>query len=416
MLWLMQIVFLQSFYVQMKTSDVKKLAAEIVNEYGSEDFLDTLDEMTFRNAVLVIIRDNSGNVVFFSDEHRGPNRGGGSFQPVQGGNRLFGKSLSYMTDFPNGGTVEISTPLEPLNSTTDILRTQLFYVTMASLLISLIIAFFISRKFSRPITNITKQATKLSAGNFEITFEKGFCAELDELSATLDDTAEQLSRVETLRRELLANISHDLRTPLTMIKAYSEMIRDISGDKREKREEHLAVITRESDRLAALVDDILDLSSLQADGEIINAVNLNISEIVKQTLSQFAPFFERENIIAATRIEPDSYALADKKRLTQVLYNFIGNAVAHVGKDKKIVVILTDLGGAVRFEVSDNGEGIAPAELSLVWDRYYTSKESGTSSGLGLSIAKSILEAHGAKYGAVSSPGNGSTFWFEIQK
>lgn len=414
-LWLMQIVFLQSFYVQMKTSDVKKLAAEIVREYSSDSFLERLDEITFRNAVLVIIRDKSGEIVYFSDEHSGPNRGA-RFIPQAGGDRRFGKSFSYSAELPDGGAVEISTPLEPLNSTTDILQTQLFYITLLSLLISLGIAFFISRKFSRPITNISAKASELAEGNFDVTFEKGFCAELDELSATLDDTAEQLSRVENLRRELLANISHDLRTPLTMIKAYSELIRDISGENRAKREEHLAVIMRETHRLATLVDDILDLSSIRADGDKLNPLNLNLSGIVKQTLVQFSPLFEKENILVIAEIEPDAYALADVKRLTQVLYNFIGNAVAHVSADKKIIVKLLDLGGSVRFEVTDNGEGIAPADLPLVWDRYFTAKEGGAASGLGLSIAKSILEAHSAKYGAVSSPGNGSTFWFEIKK
>jgi signal transduction histidine kinase len=418
-LWLMQIVFLQSFYERMKTSDVKKIAATIVREYGSADFADTLDELTFRNAVLVVIRDARGEITYFSDEHNGQNRPRPQFyggEPLPGGgDRRFGKSLSYEAAIPGGGTVLISTPLEPLNATTGILRTQLLYVTAASLLISLVIAFFISRKFSRPISGISQQAARLAGGDFDVTFDKGFCAELDELSATLDDTAAQLARVETLRRELLANISHDLRTPLTMIKAYSEMIRDISGENREKREEHLSVITRETDRLAALVDDILDLSAIQAGGETLTRENLNLSETVKSTLAQFAPLFEREGVAVTAAVEPDQYALADGKRLTQVLYNLIGNALSHVGADKALSVRLADLGAWVRFEVTDNGEGIAPEDLPLIWDRYYTSK-SGAASGLGLSIAKSILEAHGARYGADSAPHLGSTFWFEIKK
>ncbi|MDR0917463.1 MAG: HAMP domain-containing histidine kinase [Oscillospiraceae bacterium] len=449
MLWLMQIVLLQSFYVRMKTSDVKQTAADIAAAYGRADFELTVDRLTFRNSILVFVTDTDGSVLYSSDEHgsggpggfggaggigaqppRGNPRplpegygeflrrlaaGGGEVSYTDTNSRLGGKSLVYGT--VHGGLVlYISTPLEPLNATTAILRTQLVYVTIASLLISLVIAFFIARKFSRPISRISEQAATLAGGGSDVTFDKGFCAELDELSATLDDTAAQLARVETLRRELLANISHDLRTPLTMIKAYSEMIRDISGEKREKREEHLAVITRESDRLSVLVDDILDLSAIQAGGDTLNRTNLNLSETVRRTLAQFAPLCERENIAVTAEVEPDQYALADEKRLTQVLYNLIGNAIAHVGADRAIAVRLSDLGGAVRFEVTDNGDGIAPEDLPLIWDRYYTSKERGGTSGLGLSIAKSVLEAHGARYGAVSAVGQGSTFWFEVRK
>jgi signal transduction histidine kinase len=332
--------------------------------------------------------------------------------------RFGGKSLIYGA-FLSDAVLYISTPLDPVNATTDILRTQLIYITAAALVLSLIIAFFIARKFSKPVEAITKQAGSLAKGDFNVSFAKGFCSELDELSSALDHTATELSKVEKLRRELLANISHDLRTPLTMIKAFTEMIRDISGDNKEKREANLTVIARETNRLTLLVNDIMDVSVLQSGNITLEYVNLNLSDTLKKTIAQFQPICSKEGYVIQSFIEPDQYVSADEKKLTQVLYNLLDNAVNHIGADKRIEMRLSDLGGRVRFEVADHGEGIAEEELPLIWERYYRSKDrehtkSGT--GLGLSIAKEVLELHRARYGVNSRVGSGSTFWFELHK
>jgi signal transduction histidine kinase len=452
-LWLMQIVFLQSFYVSMKTSDVKKIADTIISEYEQDEFEATIDRLAFRNAILVLVTDARGNVIYSSDEHgsgsyggNGGNGGNGGprgnlgFRPLpihyddfieklsqsadgraiytENNNRMDGNSLVYGATLPDA-LLYISTPLEPVNSTTDILRRQLVYVTAASLLFSLVIAVFIARKFAKPVTAISEQAGRLAKGEFDITFDKGFYSELDELSATLDHTAVELSKVEKLRRELLANISHDLRTPLTMIKAFTEMIHDISGDNKEKREAHLAVIAKECDRLTSLVNDILDISVLQSGSETFAMINLNVSDTVKMVLAQFQPISSHEGYQIKATVEPDQYILADEKKLTQVLYNLIGNAVNYAGEDKTIAITLTDLGGHVRFEVADHGSGIPEEELPLIWDRYYKAKahkRARVGTGLGLSIAKEILEAHRARFGVNSTLGQGSVFWFEIKK
>jgi signal transduction histidine kinase len=353
-----------------------------------------------------------------SDEHNPQGRSGTGF--YQGGVRPNddvprGKRLDYEAALPDGSTLYISTPLEPLNATTNILRTQLVYVTVIALLLSFVLAFFIARKFARPVAKITEQAARPAHGEFNLTLEKGFCAELDSLAVTISDTAAELSKSESLRRELLANISHDLRTPLTMIKAYTELIRDISGDDKHKRDANLEVISRESDRLMSLVNDILDISVLQAGSERMKPESFNLSRTVYNVISRFAPI---NDIEISAAIEPDQYVYADEARTTQVLYNFITNAVTHVGDDRRIDVTLSDMGGTARFSVSECGAGIDAEELPLIWDRYYKAQRTGTSggTGLGLAIAKEILTAHNARFGVTSSPGAGSTFWFELVK
>ncbi|GHU79915.1 hypothetical protein FACS1894191_3840 [Clostridia bacterium] len=457
-LWLLQIVFMQSFYESMKAADIKKTADTLVAGYGREDFEPLVDSLTFRGSMLVFVTDMDGNIIYSSDEHGsgGPDRSQEGQKPfndmnMKGGPdfrsrplprdfsdflKRLGKSaegfISY-TDWRKGmpgkvliagaklpdAALYISSPLEPMNATTEILRTQLVYVTFIALLLSFVIAYFIARKFSRPVSAISRQARELAGGSFEGAFSRGFCSEIDELAGALDYTAVELSKTESLRRELIANISHDLRTPLTMIKAYAEMIRDISGDNREKREAHLAVITGETDRLGELVDDILELSAIQSGAAEAERENLNLSETVKKILSRFAAFAEHQDCAIDAVIEPDQYVLADERKISQVVYNLIGNAINYMGEDKTVKVELADLGARVRFAVTDNGGGIPKDELPLIWDRYYKSKSHSrgrAGTGLGLSIARGVLELHGAEYGVDSAVGRGSVFWFELKK
>lgn len=455
-LWLLQIVFMQSFYEGMKTNAIADIANRIIALYGSDDFESRVDRITFQNSILVFVTDTQGSVIYASDEHGAGGPGAGSpgagkrpghaidnwpySRPLPIGfndflqrinesagdhisytvenSRFAGNSLVYGAKM-NDVLLYISTPLDPVNTTTDILRTQLIYVTIAALVLSLIIAFFIARKFAKPVAAISRQAGDLAKGNFAVGFDKGFCAELDELAVTLDHAALELSKVENLRRELMANISHDLRTPLTMVKAYTEMIRDISGDNKEKREAHLAVIAAEAQRLTLLVNDILDLSVIQSGNESLETANINLSGLVEKVLSHFQPVFEHEGYLLEKTLEPDQYAWGDEQKLTQVLYNLMANAMNYIGPDLRVSVKLWGWGSRVRVEVTDYGAGIAEEELPYVWERYYKSKEhkgSKAGTGLGLSIVKGILELHGANFGVVSRQGQGSTFWFELNK
>lgn len=453
LLWLLQTVFLRSFYEGMKTDGISEIAETITAKYGQNDFKTTIDHLAFKNSILVFVTDMQGNIIYTSDEHgsggpekrkmpldKEPSAFENASRPLPQGYAEFldritqstedhisytldqkefkGKTLVYGSRLKDA-ILYISTPLDPVDSTTGILQRQLVYVTIIALLLGFIISYFISRKLAKPISEITQTAGQLASGNYKVQFGKGYYAEIDELAATLNHATKELSKVEELRRDLVANVSHDIRTPLTMIKAYSEMIRDLSGDNREKRETHLKVIIDETDRLSMLVNDILDLSVMQSGNEAPKLNNINLSETVKRVLSRFMPLSEHEGYIIRTKIDHDVYVLADELRLEQVFYNLIGNAINYVGEDKLITVNLVDLGGRVRFEVKDNGCGIPEDELPFIWDRYYKSRSrnrSVMSTGLGLSIVKSILEMHGAAYGVKSSSGSGSLFWFELKK
>ena len=458
-LWLLQIVFLSSFYKSMKKNEIITIGKEIKESYYQDNFEDKINELAFRNSILIFMIDNDGNVMNFFDEHvlitrEAPMRGNDTISGndiIQGNiggyrtlstqfdnilkqlkqtkeqytidavhqDRFNGETLVYGTKLPEGYLI-ISTPIEAMNGATVVLRTQLVYVTIISLTFSFLVAYFISKKFTKPISQITDSAKELAKGNYDVKFEDGHYAEIDELIETLNYTAKELSKVENLRRELIANVSHDLRTPLTLIKAYSEMVYDKTGNMKEKREEQLQIIISETDRLTNLVNNILDLSKLQSGNEEIKLDNVNLSEIVERVLDGFNLLCDKEGYVINKNIWDNLYVLGDAVRLEQVLYNLIGNAINHIGENKTIHVNLKDLGEIIRFEVTDNGDGIAKEDILHIWERYYKAKNHKEKHdgglGIGLSIVKNILELHKAKYGVESVVGKETTFWFEIKK
>lgn len=446
-LWLLQTVFLSNFYEGMKMSNIYRTADIIAKNYYKSGFEASINEIAYKNALLIFVTDFEGNILYnahyafrnpmdvFPVPQRNPDnplnslprdyddflrklneseKGQISYKVPP--DMFMGSILVYGQTLPDA-VLYISASLDPMDSTTDILRTQLVYVSVIALLLSFIIAFFISRKLSLPIVRITATAGMLAKGNYDIHFKKGDYAEIDELASTLNYTTAELSKVEKLRRELVANISHDFRTPLTMIKAYTEMIRDISGEKKEKRELHLSIIGEEANRLSALVDDVLSLSLMQSGNETLNLSRIDVCELLINTLKRFEHITTHENISLQSIISIDLYANADTARLEQVFYNLIGNAVNHC--KEHIEVRLSSDNGRIRFEVKDDGCGIAEEELPLIWERYYKSgerRDDTVSAGLGLAIVKSVLEKHGADFGVESKVGAGSTFWFEMNE
>ena len=202
---------------------------------------------------------------------------------------------------------------------------------------------------------------------------------------------------------------------------YAEMIRDISGDKPEKREEHLNVIISEADYLDHLVVDMSELSKLQSGAYVLNYSNFDLADVIREVVRLNAVMIEEGKLHVHIECPNDLIVYGDKTKITEVIYNFLSNAVKHSpqGKDITIRAFMLEDEETVRVEVEDEGEGIPEDQLPLIWDRYQKSSRSFarsmSSTGLGLSIVKAILDSHNAEYGVQSVVGKGSTFWFELR-
>ncbi len=441
-IYVSQVVFLPLIYEYMKTQESVLTADEIKRawvETGYSAAVKTVEKNAKAKQMDILIHipesatgglpltyscNSTGSSVSIyyrvSDamvEELKASKNGMIFYPVKGEDRQSVLMATYVGQPEHIiGYIFVYTYLELNDATTQILKTILLMSSSVLICFSFFISFFISNQVARPIINISRSAQKLITGEFNVQVSRHEYTEIKRLTENLNTASEEIARTETLQKDLMANVSHDLRTPLTMIKAYAEMIRDLSGDNPEKRQKHLQVIIDETDRLTLLVSDILNLSKLQSGTLEMDIRPIHFSEDLKEIVSRFSMLEQTEIHLEA---EEDIYINADHKQLGQAVYNLIINAINYSGENTVTVRLYTIKGGKVRFEVSDSGVGIPKEQLPYIWERYYkvdrseNHKRAVKGTGLGLSIVKGVFERHGFRYGVESEVGKGSTFWFE---
>lgn len=457
MLWFFQTIFLDDFYKQIKISDIKSSAETIEKNIDNDNLNGLLDSISEQSQTFIRIVLEDGTNVYSSDAapdsiiHRLPGtelyelyqkavqnggtllefRDGGqpgqrakTLGPIEGMmpkglDRIY-ESMIYIKvvdrEYGLKAVIMLNSTITPVNATVDTLRVQLEYVTVITILLAVGMAIYISKKISKPIIKINNSAKELAKGNYATAFEGRGYLEIAELNDTLNYAAKELSKVEGLRRELIANISHDLRTPLTMITGYGEIMRDLPG---ENTPENIQIIIDEARRLTTLVNDVLDISKLQSGTQTLSIENFNLTESIEEILLRYNKLTEQQGYRFEFIKDGEVWIKADPVKISQVIYNLINNAITYTGQDKLITIVQNMNNQVVRVEIIDTGEGIDHDLLPLIWDRYYkvdkAHKRAAIGTGLGLSIVKTILDMHEAKYGVISKNGDGSTFWFELK-
>ena len=445
LLWAMQSLFLQTFYQQMKIKELYDTAAEIQKNYGRESFSSIMTNLTVKSDMYIQI-DNS-NAILYATTSDNPGDRMNAFASKYDTEELKERLLKDKSDYIvvkkqmyNSSNAEamiyasilddadgvvtylfIYAPLTAVGSTINILGRMLVWITCISIIFGVFMSMIIARRLARPVNSLTASAARLAEGNYEVNFDGSGTAETEELAATLNYAEAELSKSDKLQKDLIANVSHDLKTPLTMVKSYAEMIRDISGNNPEKRERNLNVIISEADRLNDLVNDLTVLSKMQAKVDDLNVEEVDLKKAAEEAVDSFSLHKEQDNFDMSVEADGEDFVVeGDKGKLRQVFANLIGNAVRYSSDDKYVKVILKDCGSYVRCEVEDHGQGIPEEDIESIWDRYYQSSRnhSRTSkgSGLGLSIVKQIFILHHARYGVESTPGEGSCFWFELDR
>lgn len=440
MVWFMQSFFMNTYYERMMAQEAQTTANKLGNYYSTnkDNFDEYARKAADRNGLYIRLETadstseygNSGlsqgdlphyqfEISDAKDKLAKSSLGKISLTVTEKGNKA--SRLVYATYLGNrddGNILYMIAPLYPVESTISILRSQLLYITFITLMIASMLAIIMSTWLSLPIASITKSAVQLSNGNYNVNFNGGIFTETNELARTLNKASYEMQKTDSYQRDLIANVSHDLKTPLTMIKSYAEMINDISGDNPEKRAEHLAVIIAEADRLNKLVSDMLSASRLQSNSAELNMTKFDIVKAATEVEETFEVLNQQEGYNISFNKCKTAYVYGDYDKLKQVMANLISNAIKYCGKDKYVRIELKKVGRNVRFDVIDHGDGIATEEISHVWERYYRTSANRNrnieGTGLGLSIVKGILSLHNANYGVESEEGKGSDFWFEL--
>lgn len=319
-------------------------------------------------------------------------------------------------DYNNTKTlILVSTLVAPLTATKNTIAFEYIFIAIILVLAGIIFALFLSKIILNPIRNINNAAKNLPQGKYNNVDCPQF--ELDELNNTLQNANTQINKAETAKKELLANVSHDLKTPLTMISGYAEMIKDLKGG---NKKEYADIIIDESKRISILVDDLVDLSLLEDNKLTLNKEDISINDLLNDVFNQYKSICKKNKISFDINIEVDSIVNIDVARIKQVLYNFINNAINYNDKKiKKIELGVLKKDNSYMIYVLDNGKGIEDKDINNIWDRYYkvdkTHKRASIGSGIGLAISKKILEAHNLEYGVESKVDEYSKFYFIIK-
>ena len=440
-IWFFQVVLLNRFYENSKLEEFADTESHIFDNIGNADdlkkevFLRSVETDTcikvfeIRNGVAQCIADadvymgcylhHTNSDSFYQLYVKAKEEGGVYVRKIAShrdkSDALTTIRVSLIEDGDGNEYLVIQdSELIPLNATVKTLERQFGWIMCFLIMGALVVALIMSRFVCLPIERMSRSAKMLAKGDYDIDFSAGGYREVEELADALNYAAEELAKNDNLQKELVANVSHDLRTPLTMIKGYSEVMRDIPG---ENTPENVQVIIDETERLTELVNDILDLSKIKSGTRKPEKEIFDLTETVGAVLLRYEKFKEKEkyviNFEKSDRVEVN----ADRTMILQVVYNLVNNALNYTGEDKTVTIKQTILGNQVRISVTDSGEGIAKEDIPYIWDRYYkvdkVHKRAVVGTGLGLAIVKSILEAHGASYGVESQVGEGTTFYFD---
>lgn len=440
-LWMLQISFIQPYYERNRDQVINQKALEVERLVQSEDFIDDSTQVgnllnkenmcgSIYNEAGELVLSSGGNLACLLEDLPTKSIVEYILMAQEAPSSQF--SIKFSSDIFDQGMyfygkkimmgeeshyLFINSPLELLDSTIFVIRRQFALLATVVFSMATMVSIFLSRHLARPIERLNDSAHLLADGDFDVEFDGQGYDEMESLASTLNYATKEFKKTNDLRRDLVANVSHDYKTPLTMIRAYAEMIKDISGDNPPKRNEHLDVILQEVDHLELLVNDMLTLSKYESKMYAIQRSSFNLKDHIENTVSLF--FLEDWDIVVSTK--DDLMVYADEVKMGQVLYNFLSNAIKYASEHKRIDIIVEDYDkDEVKVSVKDYGPGLDEETSLHIWDRYYrvdkNFERQHAQSGLGLSIVKAICDANDSKFGVKSSKGEGATFYYTLRK
>ena len=433
LMWGSQLLFLKVFYEKYQINNLYRVAYRLSK---NEHTIEEIESIAYKNNLCIEYINNDNIYIFnelsnnciLSTNNRSINSIINNFINKTDKREMIKlnnpsnntKSILYNLKLHDNEYIILNTNLEDVDSTTSVLKSQLIYITLIVILLAIVVSIIISKTLNKPIIRITKEAKKLANGNRELNIPESNIKEIDDLRDSLIYVNHEINKTDELRRDLLANVSHDLKTPLTMIKAYAEMIRDINKDDEEKRNENLNIIIDETDRLTILVNDILNLSKLEANKETLDISEFDLVELVNKIIKKYNIIKETENYNFILKMPKKAIVKGDINKISQVIYNLVNNAINYTGDDLTVTIEVIEKKKTYLVNIKDTGKGIKEEELNIIWDKYYKNeknhKRNKVGTGVGLSIVKNILDKHKYKYGVTSEIGKGTTFYFEITK
>ena len=289
---------------------------------------------------------------------------------------------------------------------------------------------WIYRSILTPIETLKKATRNIRDGNLDFEVEIGdddeigeLCADFEEMRIRLKESTEEKVVFDSQNKELISNISHDLKTPITAVKGYVEGLLDGVADTPEKQEKYLRTIYNKANDMDRLINELTFYSKIDTNRIPYTFNKINVKEYFDDCFEDIGMEMSQQQISLSydNKVAPDVMVIADAEQIKRVINNIVGNSVKYMDKpDKSIAIRVTDVGDFVQVEIEDNGRGIAAKDLPYIFDRFYRTDTSRNSSkggsGIGLSIVHKVMEDHGGKVWATSREGEGTTMYFVLRK
>lgn len=462
-----QSFFFEEFYVYKKKrniqSSIQKFKINYNKTVDEEQFKSTIMDFEEKNNVKVAVLDSMGQLRFIikSDNEKADslkikiiNQIIYEIPDTIKNVKLTGKTVTYTTykdsndiqyivsispDIKRDEVIFVLSSLQPVNEAVSAIKEFYLYFYAGAVFIVFILLFIFSRMITKPLININSIASRMAKLDFskkcEIKSEDeigslanslnilsenldGALNSLKKANVKLEDDIERERKLEKARKEFVAGVSHELKTPITLIQGYTEGLRDGVFEEKDPNY-YLDIILDESNKMSNLVMDMLDLSKLEYGNFTLSKEEFNIDELMQSSVKRFDNLLSEKNINVKFNLEKNVKVYADWTRIEQVINNYIINAIKHTEQNGHIFITLKSDAQTSTVEVENSGENIPQEELSKIWDNFYkidksrNRKDGGT--GIGLAIVKNVILLHKGKYGAVNTE-KGVKFYFVIPK
>lgn len=463
--WLLNHFLLEQYYINTK-AEVIKDAYESIRQaansdtYSTEEFGEAFDEVCNIYNIAVFVMDADSRVKYVSAN-------GG--RELEG--RLIARLFGFVVDNGNVNLIEegedyslrktsvggkeylemygrltsgisfmMSTPIESIRESVDIANRFLGYVGVVAALMGGVIIWFVSGRITQPISELNRISEQMVHLDFDAKYmgkagnEIGLLGEnINKLSASLESAISDLKtannelqkdiekkeQIDEMRKEFLANVSHELKTPIALIQGYAEGLSEGIHDDPESMQFYCEVIMDEAAKMNTMVQKLLTLNQLEFGTDLVTMERFDITALVLNYIQSAGILTRQNEIEVKMEAYPPIYVWADEYKIEEVFMNYFSNAVNHCAGEKKIIVSLEDKGDVVRIKVFNTGMPIPEESLEHLWEKFYKVDKARTreygGSGVGLSIVKAIMESMNRQYG-VENYSNGVLFWFELEK
>lgn len=447
-----QTSFMEGLYYEQQAKQLKNLGNKVADIAKEEQDPAALDQKValiakLYNANVMILNEkgivmqcqgmgmnNKNMPMNMHNHHHGPMNMADMQKLYRGETVVYkGNNPYFETDVLSVGTpfkddnninraVVIHAPLEPLADELQRLQRVTIYTAVAGIILAAMLSLFFSRLISKPLVKMNKAALAMAGGNYQQRVdiqsndEIGLLANsLNTLASRLQEKISQLEQQEQIRGEFVTNVAHEIKTPLTVMQGFTETMIDGLVKTEKERDEYLRNILDEINRLKRLVNELLDLKRMEEGHFDFDQEPCDLQEIIDQVQRKLSQLAVEKGIQLKINVEKKlPFVSCNSDRIERVLINLIANAIRHTPTGGKIEIFVTPKANQVHLRISDTGEGIAPEDLPLIWERFYKGDKSRVrtqgGTGLGLAIVKRIVEGHGGQINVESKINQGTTF------